>query len=65
MTAQRRWQIRKAKAGQCIQCGEPRKDSPYSSRCVKCAIKSRLRTRKRIGSKPWMKNGQGRPPFIK
>lgn len=38
-------------------------DNPYLRRCVRCAVKNRLRSRRRNGGQPWSVRGSGRQPI--
>ena len=61
-TAQRR-----KLAGLCIRCGKTRtseKDRRYAHKCYECAIKDRMDSRKRAGSRPHEHTGIGRPPIV-
>lgn len=53
ISRQRRWQLKRQKAGECIICGKPR--NIYAQHCDEC--------HERIcQSAPWRAGARGRPP---
>lgn len=62
MLRQTKWKVKQYQRGNCINCGQPRGDSPYKRRCKACAAVDRERRERRDGCKPWVKGKPGRPP---
>lgn len=56
------WSRDRVRKGLCRSCGQKRGQSPYKSRCAKCAERDRAAARKRNGSKAWRPGKPGRPP---
>jgi hypothetical protein len=47
----------------CVNCGKPRKASPYLRLCQNCGDDKKRKRRKKMGSKAWRKGAPGRPPL--
>jgi len=64
ISRQRKYQLRKLKNGKCQICGKQL--SRFSAtRCDKHHEYSRVHTRLKMGYKPWVEGGVGRPPTCK
>lgn len=61
VSRQRKWQLKKAEAGLCIQCGKPR-GCDSKALCIDCRDKRRKYLRAARGLNAWKKGGRGRPP---
>ena len=46
VSRQRKWQLRKLRAGKCVRCGAPLATSKF---CLRHAVKSREKARKKLG----------------
>lgn len=57
------WQLRKAAAGLCQQCGKRPKHPDSTGVCLPCLKVRRERARKLLGLKPHHAGGPGRKPF--
>lgn len=62
VSRQREWQLRKRAEGRCQGCGKKR--HPASAiYCFGCHVKARLRTRRRLGRKPYRMGEAGCVPI--
>ncbi len=63
MLRQTKWKVKMFQRGRCINCGEPRGDSPYKRKCRTCANEERQRHQKKYVMAPWKPGLRGRPPL--
>lgn len=61
---QTKWKIKKYRNKRCINCGKLRGQSPYKRRCVKCAVRQRVKHGKAYNHIPWKPGMRGRPPMV-
>jgi hypothetical protein len=63
LSRQKRYKIIRFRLGDCINCGDPRGDSPFKRVCEACGEERKKLRRKKLGSKAWKPGSPGRPPL--
>lgn len=63
LSRQARYKVIRFKRGDCVNCGDPRGESPYLRVCVACGEGDKKSKRKKHGRKAWKPGSPGRPPL--
>jgi len=63
LSRQMRYKVLNFRLGNCINCGDPREDSPFKRFCTKCGRVRRAQNRASRGNKAWRAGRPGRPPL--